>query len=171
MFDEKATVFLLHLFDFRVSFIKTIRPAGLTASGLSPLPAGLWASCWPLSTLALLLSPEGACPGLWAACRSTGPAISQTQRLMNMAPWLWSPQHCSLSVPACPLARLPCWSLFQWFCDFRKVLSSQEVSGNREGRFGLLQFDSTTGARYLMYTQEMCHPQGLPGDTIPSVAM
>lgn len=42
MFNEKATVFLLHLFDFRVSFIKTVQPAGLTASGFSLLPAAPW---------------------------------------------------------------------------------------------------------------------------------
>ena len=47
VFNEKATVFLLHLFDFRVSFINTIRPAGLTASGLSLLPAVLWVSSLP----------------------------------------------------------------------------------------------------------------------------
>ena len=42
MFNEKATVSLLHLFDFRVSFIKTVQPAGLTASGFSLLPAAPW---------------------------------------------------------------------------------------------------------------------------------
>lgn len=59
MFNEKATVFLLHLFDFRVSFIKTIQPAGLTASGLSLLPAALWVS--PLPTL-LPPSPHSRFP-------------------------------------------------------------------------------------------------------------
>ena len=44
MFNEKATVFLLHLFDFRVSFIKTVQPAGLTASGFSLLPAACGAA-------------------------------------------------------------------------------------------------------------------------------
>lgn len=53
MFNEKATMFLSHLFDFRVSFIKTIQPAGLTASGLSLLPVALRVSSLPTCLLPL----------------------------------------------------------------------------------------------------------------------
>lgn len=49
MFNEKATMFLLRLFDFRVSFKETIQPAGLTASELSLLPVAQWVSSHPTS--------------------------------------------------------------------------------------------------------------------------
>lgn len=64
MVNEKATVFLLRLFDFRVSFIKTIQPAGLTASGLPLLPEALWVSCQPHRSSSLPLPPAGSFPHL-----------------------------------------------------------------------------------------------------------
>lgn len=77
MFNEKAAVFLLYLFDFRVSFIKTIQAVGLTASGLPLLPAALWVSCQPHHPSSLPLHLAGSFPHF--------PALSTLRFLCNAA--------------------------------------------------------------------------------------
>lgn len=98
MFNEKATMFLLHLFDFRVSFIKTIQPAGLTASGLSLLPEALWESSLP--TFLPPSPPSRFYSRLsWASQRSKGPNSPASQdhpMIPGFTPQLPVPstQHC-----------------------------------------------------------------------------
>lgn len=62
LFNEKAALFLLYLFDFRVLSIKTIQAVGLTASGLPLLPEALWVSCQPHHPSSLPLPLAGSFP-------------------------------------------------------------------------------------------------------------
>lgn len=89
MFNEKATMFLLRLFDFRVSFKETIQPAGLTASGLSLLPVAQWVSSHPISLPPS--PPAGSFPDLPGPPREVRacaqfPQARTLQKLLDLSP-------------------------------------------------------------------------------------
>lgn len=111
MFNEKATVFLLHLFDFRVSFIKTVQPAGLTTGFLfsrqlllgAPLPPFLPSSlpCRFLPDIPGLMGRSRAAtqptmPGLPCGSGLNPLLASSSPPLPSTTPIDWPPVRASL---------------------------------------------------------------------------
>lgn len=147
MFNEKATVFLLHLFDFRVSFIKTVQPAGLTASGFSLLPAAPWEPPLPLTFPPLC--PAGSLPDIH---RPHGERQGlHTAHQARLPLWLLDSSPPRPLCPAPPLDGPPARASLVCFPQLRmiqKLPSPTRLSEASRGHFGVLSNKSgnVTGA-------------------------